>query len=154
MEHTFKSLDEIEITDPLCAEYNGLLFELTGRDCNVSKEQLEEVQSRFASELLLGLFDESNKLIGTAQGSFICIPLYYTVYINIVVIAEEFRGHGLGKFLIEELERRSKERWPQVEKFTLTSSPKRNLQGFYLKLGYHQRTKEAGDETVVYVKSV
>jgi len=154
MEYTFKSLDEIEITDTLCAEYNGLLFQLKHRDCNVSKEQLEEVQSRYSSEILLLMKSKDDDLIATAQASFICNPFRYTAYINAVIVDEKYRGHGFGKILMDELERRAKERWPNLEKYILTSSPKKGTQGFYLKLGYRMRTKEAGDETIVYVKSV
>lgn len=151
---TFKNLDEIEITDLFCEAYNRLLSELKGRECAVSKEELIEVQDRKASELLLCMQSEKGELAGTAQASFICTPTSYKAYINSVVVDEKFRGQGLGKLLIEELHARVKNRWPAVLKFTLTSSPQKGTQGFYLKLGYHMRTKEEGDETIVYVKDV
>lgn len=154
MEPIFKNIDEVEVTDTLCSVYNKLLFQLKGRECHISKEQLEEVQSRFSSELLLFMYNEADEMMGTAQVSFICTPSRYTAYVNTVVIDETYRGQGLGKVLMDELEKRAKERWQQLEKFTLTSSPQKGTQGFYLKLGYRMRTKEAGDETIVYVKDI
>jgi len=103
---------------------------------------------------LLLLCNQSEEIIGTAQVSFICTPSRYTAYINTVVVDEKYRGNGLGKVLMDELERRAAERWPQLEKFTLTSSPQKGTQGFYLRLGYRMRTKEEGDETIVYVKDL
>jgi hypothetical protein len=39
-------------------------------------------------------------------------------------------------------------------KLELTNSPSKNNAGFYESLGYTSRTKESGDETVVWVKDV
>jgi GNAT superfamily N-acetyltransferase len=151
---TFKNLDEIEITDQFCEAYNRLLSELKGRKCSVTQEELAEVQHRKASELLLCMYSEEGALAGTAQASFICTPTSYKAYINSVVVDEAYRGQGLGKLLMEELHTRVKARWPEVLKYTLTSSPQKGTQGFYLKLGYRMRTKEEGDETIVYIKDV
>jgi hypothetical protein len=54
---------------------------------------------------------------------------------------------------MEALEREGKKRWSNLEKFSLSSSPQRGTQGFYVRLGYKMRTKENGDETILYVKN-
>jgi GNAT superfamily N-acetyltransferase len=154
MNYTFKTLDECTITEEFRSAYNRLLFQLKGRECNVTADELQNVQQRKDSELLLCMYNEQGELAGTAQASFICTPTSYTAYINTVVVDEKYRGQGLGKLLMEELHTRVKNRWPSVLKCTLTSSPQKGTQGFYLKLGYHMRTKEEGDETIVYVKDM
>lgn len=152
MSFSFKTADEQEITPALAHAYGALLSELKGRPCEVALEELAAAAAHRDSELLLFMYDETGEAIGTAQASFQWVPLTYGAYINNVVVNATYRGQGLGALLMEELERQSKARWPQLRKFMLTSSPQKGTQGFYLKLGYRMRTKEAGDETIVYVK--
>lgn len=155
MQHTFKSLDEFDIvTQDTADRYNGLITQLKGRESNVTIEALEEVKSRYDSELLLFMFNEEGQISGMAQASYHCTPSHYAGYINTVVVDEIYRGQGLGSTLMNELERRAKERWNTIRTFGLTSAPQKGTQGFYLRLGYRMRTKEAGDETIVYVKDV
>jgi GNAT superfamily N-acetyltransferase len=151
MQPAFNTLNELEITDHVRDRYNELLFQLKNRNCGITKEQLADVKGREASELLLFMFID-DEIAGTAQLSFISTPSRYTGYINGVVVDEKYRGHGLGSVLMLELERRAKERWNHLEKFSLTSSPERGTLGFYQRLGYHVRSKETGDETNIFLK--
>jgi GNAT superfamily N-acetyltransferase len=152
MSFSFTTADKEEITPALAHAYSALLSQLKDRPCEVAPEDLAEVSRNSNSELLLFMRDEAGGVIGTAQASFQWVPLTYGAYINNVVVDAKYRGQGLGATLMEELEKRSRERWSKLRKFMLTSSPKKGTQGFYLKLGYRMRTKEAGDETIVYVK--
>ena len=155
MSHTFKNLDEFEtISAELAHRYNELIFQLKEKESNISVEALAEVKERKDSELLLFILDESEKIAGMAQLSYHCTPSHYVGYVNTVVIDETYRGQGLGALIMNELERRSKERWSNLQGFALTSAPKRGTQGFYVKLGYKMRTKEEGDETTVFVKEI
>jgi len=152
MEYTFKTLNDFEkVTDEVLARYNELIFQLKNKECVISKAQLEEVRSRITSELLLFMY-VGEEIAGMAQLTFHCVPIRYVGYINSVVVDEKYRGHGLGTHLMEELENRAKERWSNIQAFNLTSAPKKGTAGFYLRLGYRMRTKEAADETVFYVK--
>jgi ribosomal protein S18 acetylase RimI-like enzyme len=150
---TLKSLDEIEITDDVLLRYNALRTQLKNRPYNVGLEELQEVQERPGSELLLFLYIDE-EIAGVAQVSYICSPESYAGYINNVVIDTQYRGKGLGSTLMEELQNRAIARWPRLKKFVLTSAPYLNTQGFYQRLGYRPRTKESGDETIFYVKDV
>jgi GNAT superfamily N-acetyltransferase len=152
MEPIFKSLNELQVTDDLVLRYNELLFQLKNRQCNITKEQLIDVQQREASELLLFMFIDG-EIGGTAQLSFICTPSRYTGYINGVVVDEKYRGQGLGSVLMEALERKGKERWSNLEKYSLTSNPERGTQGFYERLGYKMRSKENGNATNIFLKN-
>lgn len=155
MEHTFKNIDEFgSVTGDIVTRYNELITQLKGRESHVSKEALEEVKERTHSELLLFMLDDSGVIAGMAQVSFHCTPSHYAGYINTVVVDEKYRGKGLGTHLMNELEMRAKERWSTIRTFGLTSAPQKGTQGFYLRLGYRMRTKEAGDETIVYVKDI
>jgi GNAT superfamily N-acetyltransferase len=112
------------------------------------------VKRRKDSELLLLIYTEAGEIAGMAHVSYHCVPIKPVGYVSAVVIDEKYRGHGLGLILVEEIERRAKERWSDIKAFNLTSKPSRGTQGFYLRLGYRMRTKEAGDETIFYVKDV
>lgn len=153
METTFKTLNELEITETVLAEYNHLRSELRGSEMLVTREELHEVQKRKDSELVLCMYADS-VLAGIAQVTYVCVPKACLGYINAVVVDEAFRGSGLGTVLMEKLHEVAKERWPSITRFSLTSNPARGTQGFYLRLGYRMRTKEANDETVFYVKDV
>lgn len=155
MNFTFKNLDEFdEITGDLTKRYNALTLQLAGRECEDVEAALEDVKQHAASELLLFMFDGNGEVCATAQVSYHRLPLKGVGYINGVVVDEKYRGHGLGTVLMQELERRAKDRWSKLAAFNLTSSPKKGTQGFYLRLGYRMRTKEAGDETIFYVKNI
>lgn len=153
MEILYKTIDEIAITDEVCARYNDLRTQLKGRPYNVNKEELAEVQERRESELLLFLFVDGS-IAGMAQVSFICVPHSHAGYVNAVVVDERYRGHGLGTTLMQEAEKSAKARWNSLQHFILTSAPKRNTQGFYVRLGYRMRTKEEGDETIFFIKDL
>lgn len=153
MEFTFKNLDAFEtITDVLASRYNDFIFQLKGKESAVSVEALQDVKAHSDSELLLFMLDQSGAIAGMAQASFHRTPSKYAAYINTVVVDEAYRGQGLGTLLMNELEKRAKKRWNNLQAFSLTSSPERGTQGFYVRLGYRMRTKEAGDETIVYLK--
>lgn len=155
MEFTFQTLDALsDIPVNIADHYNELIYQLKGEKSHVAVLDLEEVKERANSELLLFVFSPDGTIAGMAQASFHCTPAHYTAQINNVVVDEAYRGHGLGSLLMSELEKRSKERWNKLQGFRLTSSPRRGTQGFYTRLGYRMRTKEAGDETTVYVKEV
>lgn len=153
MEIHFNTIQETGVTDTLCARYAALLCQLRSTPQTVNRTQLEEVYAREASELLLFMYAEG-EIAGMAQASFLCVPSNYTVYVNHVVVDEAYRGKGLGGLLMEALHERAQQQWPSLQKFILTSSPAKGTQGFYTRLGYAMRTKEAGDETIVYVRKV
>lgn len=153
MEIIFKNIDEVAVTDTLAVRYSDLRSQLKGKPYHISRELLEEVAARKDSELLLFLYVDG-EVAGMAQASFICVPQSESGYINAVVVDDTHRGHGLGTTLVEELHMRAKARWPQLQHFVLTSAPSRNTQGFYTRLGYRMRTKEAGDETTFYIKDL
>jgi GNAT superfamily N-acetyltransferase len=155
MEYSFKDLDALDsITPEVVDRYNELIFQLKGKRMNIPASALEEVKRRRDSELLLLMFNKTGEIAGITQVTFLCTPSKYAGYVNTVVVDEKYRGHGLGSTLLSEAEKRAKERWPNLQVIRLTSSPTRGTQGFYLRLGYRMRTKEAGDETIVYVKDI
>ncbi len=155
MEYTFKNLDEYsEVTKEVVSRYNDLIAQLKGKEGNISNDALEDVKARTSSELLLFMLDEEGTISGMAQVSYHCTPARYAGYVNTVVIDEKYRGQGLGTHLMNELEQRAAKRWNKIQTFGLTSAPSKGTQGFYLRLGYRQRTKEAGDETIVYIKDI
>jgi GNAT superfamily N-acetyltransferase len=153
MEIHFNTIQELGLSETLRIRYTELLASLKGKEEQIPLEALQEVFDREDSELLV-FMEVDGQIAGMAQASFLCVPSNYTAYINHVVVDASLRGKGLGAYLMEELQRRAKERWPSLQKFTLTSSPAKGTQGFYTRLGYTMRTKEAGDETIVYVKKV
>lgn len=155
MEYTFKNLDEFEgITEDIALRYNALTLQLAGRECENVVAALEDVKQHADSELLLFMIDAQGSICATAQASYHRLPLKGVAYVNGVVVDEKYRGQGLGTVLMNELHKRVKERWNKVKAFNLTSSPKKGTQGFYLRLGYRMRTKEAEDETIFYVKDI
>ena len=155
MEYTFKNLDDFdEISDDIVSRYNKLIAQLKGKASDIDTVDLEEVKKRKDSELLLFMLDGNSKIIGMAHVSYLCVPVKKVGYINTVVVDEAYRGQGLGALLMEELQKRARERWIDIDTFNLTSNPLKGTQGFYLRLGYRMRTKEAGDETIFYVKDV
>jgi len=153
MKITFKNIDEVVIDDVLAGRYSDLRSQLKGKPYSISKELLEEVAARKDSELLLFLYVDG-EVAGMAQASFICVPQSESGYINAVVVDDAHRGHGLGTTLVEEIHARSQQRWPNLKHFVLTSAPARGTQGFYTRLGYRMRTKEAGDETTFFIKDL
>lgn len=155
MEYTFKNLDEYtEITENIVLRYNELVTQLKGKLSDIEVADLEEVKKRKDSELLLFMCDSDAHIVGMAHVSYLCVPVKKVGYINTVVVDETYRGQGLGALLMEELQKRACERWSKIQTFNLTSNPLKGTQGFYLRLGYRMRTKEAGDETIFYVKDV
>lgn len=155
MEYTFKNLDDAGgISDDIVSRYNELIVQLKGKASDIGVTDLEEVRKRKDSELLLFMCDSATSIMGMAHVSYLCVPVKKVGYINTVVVDKKYRGHGLGGLLMEELQKRACQRWPNINTFNLTSNPLKGTQGFYLRLGYRMRTKEAGDETIFYVKDV
>ncbi|MDC1205611.1 GNAT family N-acetyltransferase [Candidatus Pacebacteria bacterium] len=155
MEYTYKTLDQIpHISDDFAERYNTLISQLTSRPSDVAVSDLDEVKERVASELLLCVFTPEDVLVGLAQGTYLCTPPNYILYINTVVVDTSQRGSGLGTHLMEKIEDLAKERWPQIRKITFTSGPDRNTRGFYERLGYIARVPENNNETIMYVKDM
>ncbi len=98
------------------------------------------------------MFIEGDELAGSAQATYAMHPPKPRAYINSVVVDEQYRGMKLGVLLMNELQTRIKVRWPRTLSTQLTSNPKRNTQRFYTDLGYQMRTKENGNETIVYTR--
>jgi GNAT superfamily N-acetyltransferase len=153
MEYKFSPIDLLdELPHDFVSRYNQLIFQLTGKMAQVTSTELEEVKKRSDSELMLCVFDDLNSLVGLAQGTYVCTPPNYNLYINTVIVDEGQRGTGLGAKLMKELEDVAIQRWSNIKKVSFTSSPKRNTRPFYEKLGYIARVPENGNETIVYVK--
>lgn len=155
MKYTFKTLDEIDvIDDSLVQAYNTLSQQLSSTSKDVSKAQLQEVKNCSESELLLLAYDDTGVLVGTVQGSFLCIPSKQQLYINSLVVDQSQRGQGLGSMLMEEVEARAKKRWSSIARVLLTSSPSRGTRSFFEKLGFIARVPENENETIAYQKEI
>ncbi len=155
MEYSFKTIDEINpITQEFVADYSKLITQLRGIETIITIAEVQEIQRRVDSELLVCAFSESNRVIGIVQGTYICTPPMYMVYVNAVVVDESTRGGGLGSRLMVELEERIKRKWSLTVKIQLTSRPNRGTRTFYERLGYIARVPENQNETTVFVKKL
>ena len=145
----YKTIDQVKSLVEVAAEYQFLLGQLYGDSVECTADDLIELQKRFSSELLLLVYD-NNKLVASAHATYTSRPPYPKVYVNSVITDVACRGQGIGTALMQALHCQCIKRWPKTTAFHLTSSPKRNTQGYYQTLGYQMRTKENGNETIVY----
>lgn len=155
MEYTFKTLDELDITEDLASVYSALLKQLFKKpEPPLTLVQLAEVKERSDSELVLFIYNKDEKIFGVAQISYMCTPPKYQAYVNAVVIDKNARGKGTGTILMNQLIASAKKRWPKVRKVMLTSGPRRGARTFYERLGFVPRVPENDNETIVYVKDI
>ncbi|WP_234121965.1 GNAT family N-acetyltransferase [Clostridium hydrogenum] len=86
-----------------------LIKELTDKDVEVLEEKLdtydrEHVTYKLNGEVSIGIKD-GDKLIAGAYG---CMTDFKILYVETVYVDEEYRRQGVGKRLIEEVERRAR----------------------------------------------
>ena len=149
----FKSLKGFDNLSQILREYNVLIAQLYGPEYQCAETDLWKIiTTQQTSELLLFAYNSEGQMVSSAFASYTSRPPAPKAYIDSVVVHAQQRGRGYGHLLMSELHKCILRKWPDVQSFRLTSSPKRNTQGFYTRLGYDMRTKEQGDETIVYVK--
>ena len=124
----------------------------TGNDRTITRERMNYVKKSLDHLMLLAVQDDDLKGMTIAQ-KITGISNSY-IYIHDIVVAEDQRGKGVGSNIIIKLMAESQKKWPEAVKFQLTSRPSRGTGPFFQKLGFRPRTKEAGDETIVYVKDL
>jgi ribosomal protein S18 acetylase RimI-like enzyme len=153
MDYTYKTIDALpDITADFVEQYNVLIRQLSLDPKSVTKEELEEVKKRTASELLLCVFTQEEVLVGFVQGTYLCTPPRYALYINSVVVDASERGAGLGSELMKKVQVQAIERWSTISTVSFTSRPDRNTRGFYERLGFTARDSKSDNETTVFVK--
>jgi ribosomal protein S18 acetylase RimI-like enzyme len=103
-----------------------------------ARELLPYLES--AKAVLFGAFDQ-NKLIGFLWAYPRVFLEESRLYINAMIVAEQYRGQGIGKLLVLELEKYARrEKIPAID--VQTASFKIDAIDFYRKLGFeHERVQ-------------
>jgi ribosomal protein S18 acetylase RimI-like enzyme len=122
----------------------------TGNTRVVTKERLQLIKESREHIMLIAVAE--GELMGEILGQRVIGISNMYFYIHDLVVSEAARGQGLGTQLLSELLTRAKDTWPEIVRVQCTSRPSRNTGPFFIKNGFRPRTKEAGDETIVYVK--
>lgn len=139
----------------LFQDYSALLTRLHGPHLESSFTAFVE-RLEAESELLIFVFADE-QLIATAQGSLAQLHGRRYVYINDVVVHDDYEGQGYGRIVISTLQLSAYARWArdgEALRLYLSNSPNKENAGFYEKLGFRARTKENNDPTVVWVKDM
>jgi len=129
--------------------FSRLASSQTGNDRTVTRERIEYILH--SSDHLMFLAMDNEQLIGMAIGQRVTGINNSYMYIHDVVVDPNTRGGGVGSQLMEKLMEAGKQQWPEIVRIQLTSRPSRGTSTFFEKLGFRARTKESGDETIVYV---
>jgi ribosomal protein S18 acetylase RimI-like enzyme len=132
--------------------FSKLASSQTGNDRTVTRERIEYIRN--SDEHIMLLCIEEDALLGMAVCQKVTGINNAYVYFHDLVVDTSYRGKGTGSKLIEELMRLSAEKYPEAVRFQLTSRPSRGTGPFFEKHGFKPRTKESGDETIVYVKNI
>ncbi|MFT5036541.1 MAG: ribosomal protein S18 acetylase RimI-like enzyme [Candidatus Azotimanducaceae bacterium] len=132
--------------------FSKLASSQTGNDRTVPKERIEYIMA--SSDHVMSVAVEGEKLVGMTVGQRVTGIANAYMYVQDLVVDPGARGGGVGTQLVEKILSESKEKWPEVVRVQLTSRPSRGAGPFFQKLGFRPRTKEADDETIVYVKDL
>lgn len=133
-------------------EFSILASKQTGNDRTVPQKRIDYIMD--SADHIMLICVEDGKLLGMTLGQRVTGIANTYMYIHDVVVDEEIRGRGIGSKLVSKLLKDGEEKWPDVVRFQLTSRPSRGAGPFFQKFGFRPRTKEAGDETIVYVKDL
>lgn len=162
MELTLTTLNELstDLFDTFLAEAEGeknifsrLASTQTGNDRTVSRERMEYVLGSHDHHMVLCLRDDI-ELVGMVLAQRVTGINNSYMYIHDIVVDPEARGGGIGGKLMEAVMDGGAKKWPEVVRIQLTSRPSRGTGPFFQTHGFRARTKETGDETVVYVKDI
>lgn len=124
----------------------------TGNDRVVSAERLNYLKN--SDEHIMFVAVKDNVLMGMVIGQRVLGIGNDYFYIHDIVVSPDARGEGLGTKLMEAIVEGAENKWTDVVRIQLTSRPSRGTSSFFQKCGFRPRTKETGDETVVYVKDL
>ncbi len=118
------------------SSYNALQIELSAKHQTITASTFLGVLRR-TTEVITFVFDQ-DVLIATAQASLTFPGCRPTVIIGKVVVAEVYRGRGIGRVLMHETERLIASRFADCLPLTivLTSKPERGTEPFYTGMGY------------------
>lgn len=122
----------------------------TGNKRIVTEERLDLIRNSQDHIMLIAV--ENNELIGEVLGQRVVGISNSYFYLHDLVVGESARGKGVGSQLLSLLLTQAKETWPGIVRAQCTSRPSRGTGPFFEKMGFRPRTKEGGDETIVYVK--
>jgi GNAT superfamily N-acetyltransferase len=130
------------------SSYNALQTELSTKHQAVTVSEFLGIL-RLTTEVVVFVFDQG-VLIATAQASLTFPGCRPRVTIGNVVVADGYRGQGIGRCLMHETERLITSRFADVLPLTimLTSKRERGTEPFYTSMGYRS------DSTLRYQKVV
>jgi len=86
-------------TDPSRLDMNAV-YDFLSRSYWATTRPREYTDKAFANSLVFGIYDESGNLVGMAR---IVTDYCIVAYLCDVFIHEDFRGHGLGKWLMQSM---------------------------------------------------
>lgn len=132
--------------------FSQLASSQTGNDRTVPAKRIEFILQSIDHLMFLAVKDGA--LVGMTVGQRVTGINNEYMYIHDVVVDTTIRGAGIGSGLVTALLEAGQKKWPEIVRFQLTSRPSRGTAPFFMKFGFRARTKESGDETIVYVKDV
>lgn len=102
-------------------------------------EEIENMLNAFDSQHMAPLSGQAaigifwaGKLVAGAVG---CMTAYRIFYLSTIIVAQEYRGQGLGKRLMQEVEARARKLGANLIRLDTFNSQGRD---FYLRLGYEE----------------
>ncbi|MCA9354168.1 MAG: hypothetical protein KC877_01480 [Candidatus Kaiserbacteria bacterium] len=136
-------------------QYRSLMTQLHGEASSAVPLQLP-ARLVSDSEIIVFLL-YGRRIVSTAQASLATTFPRAHVYINNVVTLASHHRMGFASEVLRSLQVAALDRWAETYeqfRFELSNSPKKDNAGFYARMGFRPRTKESGDETVVWVLDV
>jgi len=132
--------------------FSQLASSQTKNDRTVTPERVAYILQ--SEDHIMFLAVEDDTLLGMTLGQRVTGINNSYMYIHDVVVGAGVRGGGVGSKLVTLLLEAGKQKWPEIVRFQLTSRPSRGTGPFFAKFGFRARTKESGDETIVYVRDI
>ena len=143
----------ISETDEGKSVFSRLASTQTGNDRTVTRERMEYVKNSPDHLMMICLKDEQ-ELAGMVLAQKVTGINNSYMYIHDIVVDPEIRGGGIGGRLMEAVMEGGGQKWSEIVRIQLTSRPSRGTGPFFQKHGFRPRTKESGDETIVYVRDI
>lgn len=127
-----------EFSPDLKDAINNLLVHLNPSSKQLSKEDVESMVNSRANKLIVAKDKESGKIVGMITLITYRIPFVKKGILEDFVVDPDFRGRGIGKFLITEaIDTARKEAVSYVD---LTSLPEKEAaNNLYQRLGFEKR---------------